>query len=177
MGGIMPDDVVQMKIGKHRYGIIGFNAASRSLANRYGPLSDQEIKEALMEEMGKKNYIPENVRQEYEQAFFRAFKAFVGEPVPEPEPTTGIEIKVLGRGCTRCRQMEQDMMNIVSEMNIEADIEHVSDIVEIARYGVLGLPALVINGKVKTAGNLPPKSKIMEWISSAQKASQNQAFG
>jgi small redox-active disulfide protein 2 len=163
----MTDDVVQMKIGKHRFGIIGFHTACTRLADQGGGMSDEEIKNALMEEMRKKNYIPENVRQEYEQAFFRAFKAFVGEPVQNSQPITGIEIKVLGQGCVRCRQMEQDMMNIVSEMGIEADIEHVSDIVEIARYGVLGLPALVINGKVKTAGNLPPRSKIMEWISSA----------
>jgi hypothetical protein len=49
-------------------------------------------------------------------------------------------------------------------MNIAAGLRHVSDIKEIARYKLLGSPALVINNKVVSVGEVPPKSKIREWI-------------
>ncbi|MBU4318126.1 MAG: thioredoxin family protein [Proteobacteria bacterium] len=78
-----------------------------------------------------------------------------------------MEIKVLGQGCVRCRQLEQDVMAVLSEMKLEADVEHIKEIQDIASYGVLGLPGLVINGVVKAAGSIPPKAKLKEWIAAA----------
>jgi small redox-active disulfide protein 2 len=163
----MTEDVVQMKIGKFRTGIIGLKAVCGALSGRYKNMGDAEIKDALMTSLEKTNYIPENVRNDYEQAFFKAFKAFVGEPIPETSGPGGLEIKVLGQGCARCRQLEQDVMTVLSEMNVQADVEHVTEIEDIASYGVLGLPGLVINGTVVIAGSIPSKAKIKEWVSAA----------
>lgn len=52
----------------------------------------------------------------------------------------------------------------MSEMKIAADLRHITDFKEIAHYGVLGSPALVINNKVVSVGEVPPKSKIRQWI-------------
>jgi hypothetical protein len=49
-------------------------------------------------------------------------------------------------------------------MKIAADLRHVTDIKEIARYKLLGSPALVINNNVVSVGEVPPKSKIRQWI-------------
>jgi len=57
----------------------------------------------------------------------------------------------------------------MSEINLIADIEHVRDIKEIGKYGVMGSPALLINGKVKSVGKVPPKNKLQEWLKEAQK--------
>jgi small redox-active disulfide protein 2 len=165
---IMAEDIVQMKIGKYRTGIIGLKKVCEELSGRYSGMSEREIRDFLMTELQKTNYISENVKKSYEDAFFAAFKAFLGEPISS-DSITGVEIKILGQGCARCNQLEQDVMNIVAEMKIDADIEHVSDIKAIADYGVLGLPGLVINGKVKAAGNIPPKGKIIGWIKDALK--------
>ncbi|MBU1171459.1 MAG: thioredoxin family protein [Proteobacteria bacterium] len=93
--------------------------------------------------------------------------AFIGKPVQEEKTRDVLEIKVLGQGCPRCDQLEHDVIKIASEMNIIADIEHVRDINEIAQYGVMGSPALVINGTVKAVGNIPPRQKIMDWLALA----------
>jgi len=61
-------------------------------------------------------------------------------------------IQVLGIGCQRCRQMEADAREIVARLGIEAKIETVKDEEIILRYGVFVLPALVVDGKVVTAG-------------------------
>ncbi|MBW1895723.1 MAG: thioredoxin family protein [Deltaproteobacteria bacterium] len=76
-----------------------------------------------------------------------------------------MEIKVLGPGCARCDQLEQDVMEVAAEMNLPASVDHVRDIKEIAGYGVMGTPALVINGKVTSVGIVPTKEQIKTWLS------------
>ncbi len=58
-------------------------------------------------------------------------------------------------------------MAVISEMDLAADIEHVTDISEIGSYGVMGTPALVINGEVKAVGSIPPKTKLKQWLQDA----------
>ena len=71
-----------------------------------------------------------------------------------------MEIKVLGSGCPCCDDLEQDLMAVMTEMNLAADIEHVTDPAEIGNYKVTRTPALVINGKVKAVGTMPRKTQL-----------------
>ncbi len=162
-----PDAVTQIKIGRNKIGIIGLKHVFKELSTEYESMTDEDIKMHLMERLGKNNYISNNVRQDYEDAFFREFKKFMGVPVDTDTAEATVDIKILGQGCIQCNQLEQDMFSIISEMKIDADIEHVTDIVEIGKYGVMGTPALVINGIVKAVGSVPPKSKIMNWLTMA----------
>ena len=79
----------------------------------------------------------------------------------------GIEIKVLGPGCPQCERLEREMMAVMAETGIEADLEHVRDLKEIASYGVMGSPALIINREVKALGKVPQKQKLMAWLTEA----------
>ena len=60
-------------------------------------------------------------------------------------------------------------MQVLSETGIAAGLEHVRDIKEIGKYGVMGTPALIINGQVKSVGKVPPKNKLKEWLTEAQR--------
>ncbi|HBZ56034.1 MAG TPA: hypothetical protein DEO88_11575 [Syntrophobacteraceae bacterium] len=71
-----------------------------------------------------------------------------------------MDIKVLGLGCNQCRGLEQTIMEVLTEMQLAASVEHVTDIKEITRYRVMGSPALVINGKVVAVGSLPSRDKL-----------------
>jgi len=75
-----------------------------------------------------------------------------------------MEIKVLGPGCPKCKQTEQRVRKAVAEAGITANIEKVTDIMEIAGYGVLGTPAVVIDGQVKSVGRIPSTKEIRSWI-------------
>jgi len=161
------DDVTQIRIAGSPVGIIGIKAAMEDMAEAYGDRSESEIKEELLNRLSKRNYVPSTVREDYGKAFLREFKKYLGKPVEEETPE-GIQIKVLGPGCVQCDRLEQDLMQVMSETGIVADIEHVRDIREIGRYGVLGTPALLINGQVKSVGKVPMKSKIIEWLKEAQ---------
>jgi small redox-active disulfide protein 2 len=75
-----------------------------------------------------------------------------------------MEIKVLGPGCPKCKQTEQNVKEAVAEAGITANIEKVTDIMEIAGYGVFGTPAVVIDGQVKSVGKIPSKKEVKSWL-------------
>ena len=75
-----------------------------------------------------------------------------------------MEIKVLGPGCARCKQTAARVKEAVAEYGIEANIEKVTDAMEIAGYGVFGTPAVVIDGDVKCVGKIPSKEEIAAWL-------------
>ncbi len=79
----------------------------------------------------------------------------------------GVDIKVFGPGCPRCRKMEEDVRTVLAETGVDADVEHVSDMQEIFSAGIMGTPALMIDGKVLVTGSVPPKAKLKEWIAEA----------
>lgn len=160
------DEVTQIKIGKDRIGIIGLKLVLAEVAETSAAQTDEEIRTELLKRLDKRNYIPEPSKEEYGKAFLREFKKFTGRPV-ENSDSDGLEIKVLGPGCTRCNQLEQDLMAVMAEMNLPADIEHVTDISEISSYGVMGTPALIINGEIKAVGSVPPKIKLETWLKEA----------
>ncbi len=75
-----------------------------------------------------------------------------------------MEIKVLGPGCPRCEQTKKNVADAVAETGVDAKVEKVTDVMEIAKFGVLGTPAVVVDGKVKSVGKIPPVEEIKEWL-------------
>jgi small redox-active disulfide protein 2 len=161
-------EVTQISVGGDRVGIIGLKGVLEAVAREFKGRADQEIKAELMTRLGKSNYIVPSARAAYEAAFFREYKKFIGEPMPEDQ-TGGIQIKVLGPGCPDCERLERDLMTVMTELNLPADLDHVRDVKEIACYGVMGNPALVINGKVVAVGRVPTKNQLKEWLKAASK--------
>ena len=75
-----------------------------------------------------------------------------------------MEIKILGPGCSKCKQTEEIVKQAVAEEGVTANIEKVTDIMKIAGYGVFGTPAVIIDGEVKSVGKIPKKDDIKAWI-------------
>jgi small redox-active disulfide protein 2 len=75
-----------------------------------------------------------------------------------------VEIKVLGTGCAKCKQLEKDVFNALAELDLAADVEKVQDIKQIMSYKVMSTPALVVNGKVKVAGRVPRADELKKLI-------------
>jgi small redox-active disulfide protein 2 len=73
-----------------------------------------------------------------------------------------MEIKVLGTGCSNCKTFEKAIRNVLSEMNIVANVEKVEDIQKIMAYGIMRTPGLVINEKVVLSGRVPSMKEIKE---------------
>jgi small redox-active disulfide protein 2 len=75
-----------------------------------------------------------------------------------------MDIKILGPGCVNCQKVENLVREAVAEAGVTADIEKVSDIMNIAKYGVFSTPAVVVDGKVKSVGKIPKKEEILAWL-------------
>jgi len=161
------EDVVQIKVDKQSVGIMGMKLAMEAMAKQYADKPDDEAEAELLKRLSKKNYIPNRVKENYAKAFLREFKKFLGKPYEE-EVSGGVEIKVLGQGCVQCDRLERDLMEVMAEIDLAADLEHVREIKEIGKYGVMGMPALLINDKVMSVGRVPPKTKLKEWLKEAQ---------
>jgi small redox-active disulfide protein 2 len=161
-------DVTQIMVGGHRVGIIDLKPVLETVAKELAGRPESEIQAALMEKLGRSNYIVPSAQAAYETAFFREYKKFIGEPLPE-ESGGLLQIKVLGPGCPECDRLEKDLMTVMTELNLPADLDHVRDLKEIACYGVMGNPALVINGKVVAAGRVPSKNQLRDWLKAASK--------
>ncbi len=75
-----------------------------------------------------------------------------------------MEIKVLGPGCAKCNKTEKLVLEAIEETGIDARVEKVSDMMQIASYGVFGTPSVVVDGEVKCTGKVPKKEEIKAWI-------------
>ena len=70
-------------------------------------------------------------------------------------------IKILGTGCPKCKSMTSVVKDVISENNIDANIEKVEDIMEIMKYDVMTTPALVIDGAIAIKGRVPSKDEVL----------------
>ena len=149
-------------IGNAQVGLMGLKGIFEELKSQRGK-PEADLKQMLVEKAGKKNYIPNSVKGEYQKALFREFRKFLGEKVEE-ERGGFLEVTILGPGCYSCNKLEQDVMVVLSETGIQAGLNHISDPSLMAQYGILPTPALIINRKVKSKGTIPPKSMIKKWL-------------
>ena len=71
-------------------------------------------------------------------------------------------IKILGTGCSKCKQTTALVEEVVKETGIEATVEKVEDIMEIIKYNILSTPAVVIDEEVTIKGRVPSKSELKD---------------
>lgn len=67
---------------------------------------------------------------------------------------TGAAVKVLGGGCAKCHALEDAVRAALEELGMDTAIDHVTDYAQIATYGVMSTPALVVDGKVVSYGKV-----------------------
>jgi len=157
------DEIKQIMINGHLVGIVGLNDIIKKTAETHQGKKDEDIKNSLLSEIAVNNYVPPSAHDAYGHALLREFKIDQGLLVAE-NPRHGLNIVVLGVSCARCSQLEDDVREVLSEMKIAANLHRITNSKEIAHYGLLGSPALVINNEVLSVGEVPPKSKIRQWI-------------
>jgi len=75
-----------------------------------------------------------------------------------------MEIKVLGPGCSRCESTRKNVGEAVTESGLNANIIKVTDTMEIAKHGVFGTPAVIVDGEVKSVGKVPKKEEVLSWL-------------
>ncbi len=155
------EKIFRISVGGAPVGMVGLEEIFSQVKEKRN-LSQGEIEKFLLDEAKKKNYIPVKYEGEYIRSLVKEFRKFMGEKIDEDFSV--LQVRVLGMGCVNCSKLEQETMAALAELNLDADFDHVQDIREIGKFGVLGTPALVINGKVKSVGRVPKKEQIKIWL-------------
>ena len=75
-----------------------------------------------------------------------------------------MEIKVLGPGCAKCNKTEKLVQEVIRETGVRASVEKVTDMMQIASYGVFGTPSVIVDGQVKCSGKVPKKADVQAWL-------------
>jgi small redox-active disulfide protein 2 len=75
-----------------------------------------------------------------------------------------MKIEILGPGCPKCHNTEENVKKALSELNKTAEVVKVSDISAIIEKGVIQTPALIINGKITIQGKIPTVEQIKQFI-------------
>lgn len=73
-------------------------------------------------------------------------------------------VKVLGSGCSKCNELEANAKAALKELGMDPAIDHVTDFTQIAAYGVMTTPALVVDGKVVAYGKVLKKEEIVKLL-------------
>lgn len=162
----MDNKIMQICVEGQKTGLIGLESILTEVAQWAKGKEEKEITAELLSRIEKRNYIPSKIKETYGKALLREYKKFIGEDVEE-ETISGLQVVILGLGCAQCSSLEANVRNIMAEMNLAGDLTHVEDVKEIGRYGVMGTPALVINGKIVAVGSVPEKKKIQQWLNEA----------
>ncbi len=80
---------------------------------------------------------------------------------PLTDTVQGTVVKVLGSGCKKCNELEENARLALTQLGMQPAIEHVTDFAQIAAYGVMSTPALVVNGKVVVYGKVLKADEIV----------------
>jgi len=158
--------ITRVSVSGFSLSIIGIQELMADMVKTHADKSDEEIRSYMLEELAKANYIPPRAKDEYGRAFVRELRKFLGQPYTDDSPK-GLDVKVLGMGCTQCHTLTQVIMEVLTELKLPASVDHVMDLKEIARYGIMGSPALLINGKAVAVGSVPPRDRIKKWLTEA----------
>jgi small redox-active disulfide protein 2 len=75
-----------------------------------------------------------------------------------------MQIKILGTGCPKCKALEERTRKVVKDNMIDANVTKVEDIVEIMKFNIMTMPALVVDGKVVAKGRIPSVVEIKQFL-------------
>lgn len=73
-------------------------------------------------------------------------------------------IVILGPGCSNCRKTYEIVQSKIRKLGIEAEIQKNEEISELLKYGILAVPAVVIDGQIVHTGSIPNEKQIEKWF-------------
>ncbi|MDA3797529.1 MAG: thioredoxin family protein [Kiritimatiellae bacterium] len=76
-----------------------------------------------------------------------------------------MKIQILGTGCPKCKKLYNAVESAVEELQLECELEKVTEIDEIMRMGVVMTPALIVDGETKSVGKVPSVKKLKSMLS------------
>ena len=80
-----------------------------------------------------------------------------------------MKIQILGPGCGKCESLAASAAAAADELGLDYELEKVTDLGEIVKFGVMMTPAMIVDGQVKVVGKVPSPAEIRELIADVAK--------
>lgn len=88
-----------------------------------------------------------------------------------------MHIKILGSGCRNCQNLEENTKKALVELKMEAKVEKITDMEKIMSYGIMSLPAIVMDEKVISCGSVPKADEIKKLLTNTKTSSDSPSKG
>lgn len=75
-----------------------------------------------------------------------------------------MRIQILGTGCPKCKKLAENAEAAVKELGLSCEVQKVTDINEMMKFGIMTTPGLAVDGKVKVAGKVPSVEEIKKLL-------------
>ena len=75
------------------------------------------------------------------------------------------KIQILGTGCPKCKKLAENAEAAAKDLGMQYELQKITEITEIMKFGVMITPALVVDGQVKVVGKVPSIEEIKKMIS------------
>jgi len=153
----------QIHIGGNTIGIIGLDEIFAEV-KAVGVQGDKALKQLIFEKFKVKNYVPLQLEDMYREDLFDEYRVFTGQQQSRTRKPGVLEIRVYGPGCPRCEQLDRLVMEVIARKKLQVDYRYIKDIREMVKLGIMGTPALVINGNVAAVGRVPNSRELEELL-------------
>ncbi len=78
-----------------------------------------------------------------------------------------MKIQILGTGCAKCNALTMATEKAAQMLDIQYELEKVTDLKQIMAFGVMATPALIVDGRVKVSGKVPSVEQIKTMLQPA----------
>jgi small redox-active disulfide protein 2 len=80
-----------------------------------------------------------------------------------------MKVQILGSGCAKCKTLEERVRQLVAKHQLPVEVEKVTDLQEIIKYGIMMTPGLVVDDTLKSVGSIPKDDQLLAWMKGMQK--------
>ncbi len=156
----------QVNIGGFTVGIVGLDEVFEEVKSS-GETDEARLKDMIFEKVKAGNYVAPGQKESYREDLYDEYLVYTGQQKSRTEKPGVLEVRVYGPGCPRCEQLDRAVMEVISQKGLKVDYQYVKDIEEMKRLGIMGSPALVINGKLAAVGRAPNRKGIEKLLEKA----------
>jgi hypothetical protein len=152
-----------IRIGPASIGLIGLDLALYQAAAK--KMGEDDAVAFLFAAVSRNNYVPAAAADKYRRALRQAYRSYLHR---DEQDADHLVIRIFGKACVSCNNLRERVIEVLSRMQLAADIEQIHDPDEIGRHGIILTPALMINGRILSAGTMPTQAEIEHWLRELQ---------
>jgi len=159
--------VKQISIGGFTVGIVGLDEVFEEVKNS-DEADEARLKDMIFEKVKAKNYIAPGQEESYREDLYDEYMVYSGQQKARTRKAGVTEVRVYGAGCPRCKMLDRMVMEVIAANGLTVDYQYVTDLREIAATGILGSPALAVNGRIVAVGNVPSRGQLEKILAEAK---------